>query len=292
MTLSYLDEFLSYLSYEKGFSQNTLFSYKHDLKQFLIFIKGKAEDASRAHISRFVAFLSQKNYASSSIARKLSALKSFYHFLVREKYVKEDPTGQMLLPKKIKLLPKALSLGDILKLLENIPQKDPLDIRDQALFELLYASGMRASEAMGLDLLDVDLKISFVRVLGKGSKERLVPLGEKAKKSLENYMVKARPQILKNKEHPALFLDQHGKRLSRQGLWWIVKKWVKILSLSSKISPHTLRHTFATHLLEGGADLRSVQEMLGHANIATTQIYTSVSRERLKKAYLSAHPRA
>lgn len=292
MTLSYLDEFLSYLNYEKGFSQNTLFSYKRDLKQFLIFIKGKAEEVSRAHISRFVAFLSQKNYASSSIARKLSALKSFYHFLVREKYVKEDPTGQVILPKKIKLLPKALSLGDILKLLENIPQQDPLDIRDQALFELLYASGMRASEAMALNLLDVDLKISFVRVLGKGSKERLVPLGEKAKKALENYIVKARPQVLKNKENPALFLDQHGKRLSRQGLWWIVKKWVKILSLSSKVSPHTLRHTFATHLLEGGADLRSVQEMLGHANISTTQIYTSVSRERLKKAYLSAHPRA
>lgn len=292
MTLSYLDEFLSYLNYEKGFSQNTLFSYKRDLKQFLVFIKGKAEEVSRAHISRFVAFLSQKKYASSSIARKLSALKSFYHFLVREKYVKEDPTGQVILPKKIKLLPKALSLGDILKLLENIPQQEPLDIRDQALFELLYASGMRASEAMALNLLDVDLKISFVRVLGKGSKERLVPLGEKAKKALENYILKSRPQILKNKENPALFLDQHGKRLSRQGLWWIVKKWVKILSLSSKISPHTLRHTFATHLLEGGADLRSVQEMLGHANISTTQIYTSVSRERLKKAYLSAHPRA
>ncbi|MFH1542715.1 MAG: tyrosine-type recombinase/integrase, partial [bacterium] len=196
------------------------------------------------------------------------------------------------LPKKAKRLPKALSISETIKLIAAPKETDPLSLRNTALLELLYASGLRASEVVGININDINLEVSFVRCLGKGSKERIVPINKLTLTAIKNYLDKGRPKLPKTKEDKALFLDKNGERLSRQGLWLAVKKYVKMAGVKGRTSPHTLRHSFATHLLEKGADLRSVQEMLGHADIATTQIYTSVSRERLKKMYKKAHPRA
>jgi integrase/recombinase XerD len=204
-----------------------------------------------------------------------------------------NPADKIQLPKTAKLLPKTLSQGDTKKMIEMPSAKDPHSLRDRAILELLYASGMRVSELVGLNLMDLNLNVSFVRCFGKGQKERLVPLGKKALAALGEYLEKGRPKMAKkNKPEEAIFLNPRGVRLSRQGIWEVVKKFARLSGIKGKISPHVFRHSFATHLLEGGADVRSVQELLGHANIATTEIYTSVSRERLKKIYSQAHPRA
>jgi integrase/recombinase XerD len=227
--------------------------------------------------------------------RKHAALKSFYKYLMLEGKISIDPTSDLKLPKIGKRLPKALTIKDTFALLKapataGKPAKK--NLRDLAILELLYASGLRASELVGLRLGDINLNASFVKCLGKGGKERMVPLGAEAKDALEKYLKEIRPDQSRMDSEQALFLDRNGTSLSRQALWEIVKKYVALSEIKSKTSPHTLRHSFATHLLEKGADLRYVQEMLGHASISTTEIYTGVSRERLKRIYKEAHPRA
>ncbi|MBU0687431.1 MAG: site-specific tyrosine recombinase XerD [Candidatus Margulisbacteria bacterium] len=288
-----IDEFISYLTVEKGGSKHTLTSYKKDLAQFTKFFKDKVvEEISRTDLSHYVSQLSSK-FSITSVARKISSMKSFFHFLMREGRIKKDPSSEIKLPKLPKRLPKALTFGEIFKLLAGGDKpKSHLWPRDLAILELLYATGLRASEIVSLNIPDVNLDVCFVKCTGKGEKERIVPVGKKAVAAIKDYLKNLRSKMTKNEKERALFLDKNGHRLSRQGLFNLVKKYTREAGITRHTSPHTLRHTFATHLLERGADLRTVQEMLGHANISTTQIYTSVSRERLKKIYSQAHPRA
>jgi integrase/recombinase XerD len=284
--------FLDFLQIERGYSRNTTDSYRLDLGQFAKFVKGKKPDQiTRLDVKNYIDHLNAEAFSVATIERKMASLKSFFHFAQGEGLSREDPTVDFSLPKKAKRLPKALSLGDTVKMLMAARGKTPLNIRNVALLELLYATGMRASEIIALNLADINFDVSFVRCFGKGSKERVVPVGKAALGALKEYLENGRPK-LPQKDKEALFLDKNGQRLTRSGLWGVVKKIVRALGLKEKTSTHTLRHSFATHLLEKGADLRSVQEMLGHSDIATTQIYTSVSRERLKKMYAQAHPRA
>jgi integrase/recombinase XerD len=282
-----INDFLNYLEYERGYSKNTISSYRRDLVQFNAYLKDLGvesfNDISRSQLSVFVASLSAAGLMASSIERHIAALKSFFGYLIREGKLKNNPTSDIQLPKKSKKLPKALSMNEAKNLVES-----PKNLRDKGILELLYATGLRASELICLTMNDVNLDVGFIKCFGKGGKERIVPLGETAGKVIRDYIAKERPKVAID----ILFLDNHSKKLSRQGLWGIVKKYVKKSGVRGSASTHTLRHSFATHLLEHGADLRSVQEMLGHSDISTTQVYTSVSRERLKKVYLSSHPRA
>lgn len=284
---NFIEDFLSFIRVERGYSENTAKSYRRDLDQFTKFAKIKnPKDADRELIKSYLEHLYDKGFSVSSTERKLACLKSFSHYLLREGKIESDPTGDIKLPKKAKRLPKALSISETIKLVSA-----PRSLRDSALLELLYATGMRASEAVGLNVSDINFEVSFVKCFGKGSKERIVPVNKITMKAIKEYLEKGRPKF-PGKEKDALFLDKNGKRLTRQGLWLVLKKYVKMTGVKEATSPHTLRHSFATHLLEKGADLRSVQEMLGHSDISTTQIYTSVSRERLKMMYKKAHPRA
>jgi integrase/recombinase XerD len=287
----FTQDFLSFIQVERGYSLNTVASYRLDLEQFAAFAGEGFPKIEREVVQAYLQHLSEKVFSRTSIERKLASLKSFYHYLVGEGTVEVDPTSDFKLPKKAKRLPKALSIGDTVKLITSPRGNDPWALRDSAILELLYATGMRASELTALNLDDINLEVSFIRCFGKGSKERVVPVGKAAIRAIKDYLEKGRPNF-PQKDKAAFLLDKNGERLTRQGLWLIIKKHVKKQGLREKTSPHTLRHSFATHLLEKGADLRSVQEMLGHSDIATTQIYTSVSRERLKKMYNQAHPRA
>ncbi len=283
----HLPDFLDYINLERGYSKHTVTNYKRDLDQFFDFIKGRLIDRDR--VSQYMKKMTDEGFAPASIMRKLATLKAFFHYLLAEGKIENDPTADLKLPKIGKRLPKALTMNDVRKLLIT-PRKS---LRDRAALELLYASGLRASELIGLKLGDINFEASFVKCFGKGGKERIVPIGQVAKDVLKKYIETERPQQIKKGKIPeSMFLDRNGTALSRQALWDIIKKYVKKSGLKSKTTTHTLRHSFATHLLENGADLRTVQEMLGHANIATTQIYTAVSRERLKKVYRNAHPRA
>ncbi|MFC1568430.1 site-specific tyrosine recombinase XerD [Candidatus Margulisiibacteriota bacterium] len=282
-------DFLEFIKVERGYSANTTKSYQKDLDQFLNFAKAKKVD--RELIKSYLEHLYDEGYSVSSAERKLACLKSFFRYLVREEEMDADPTGDIKLPKKAKRLPKALSISETIKLISAPREKGHIALRNVALLELLYATGMRASEAVGLNISDINFEVSFVKCFGKGSKERIVPINKITLELLKGYLEKGRPEFPR-KDKEALFIDKNGQRLSRQGLWLVIKKYVKQTGVKGKTSPHTLRHSFATHLLEKGADLRSVQEMLGHADISTTQIYTSVSRERLKRMYKKAHPRA
>ena len=286
-----LDDFLSYLRVERGSSANTTGAYRRDLDQFFKYARRKPVEIDREIIKTYLDHLNNEGFAVPSIERKLACLKSFYKYLAGEGKVTENPTTDFKLPKKAKRLPKALNMTDTVRLLNAARGEAHLILRDAAILELLYATGMRASELVGLDLSALNSEAGFVRCFGKGSKERVVPVGVVALGAIEKYLEAGRPRF-PHKDKDALFLDKNGERLSRQGLWQMIKRYVKISGVKEKTSPHTLRHSFATHLLEKGADLRSVQEMLGHSDIATTQIYTSVSRERLKKMYQKAHPRA
>ncbi|HTY12699.1 MAG TPA: site-specific tyrosine recombinase XerD [Candidatus Omnitrophota bacterium] len=281
-----IHEFIDYLNFEKGYSKHTLSNYKRDLKQYANFLNGRSAD--RELVQAYLKKLTDTGFSPSSIMRKHATLKSFYKFLLGEGKVKENPTADLKLPKIGLRLPKALTIKDTFDLL-RASAREP---RDSAILELLYATGLRASEIIGLNLFDLNLQASFLKCLGKGGKERVVPVGDMAKQALEKYIGGARAKAVKDENEKALFLDRSGTRMTRQALWNIVKKYVKKAGIREKTTTHTLRHSFATHLLEKGADLRFVQEMLGHSNIATTEIYTSVSRERLKKIYLKTHPRA
>lgn len=296
-----IEEFLTSLEVEKGYSENTRVAYKNDLGQFLDYLKTHADPAvsdwGAVKKDNLVAYISHlkadREYASTTVARKVAAIKSFFHFLVAEGFIKDDPTATLDSPRVKKYLPRAISQQDVERLLDEAAKKDaPRSLRDRAILELLYATGMRVSELVAMNVGDVDMASASVRCFGKGDKERVIPIYERAVQALELYLSKGRLYLLRNAEQKALFLNQRGERLTRQGLWLIVKGYVKEAGIQVPVTPHTLRHSFATHMLRGGADLRNVQELLGHANIATTQVYTQVSNERLREVYDEAHPRA
>ncbi|MFC1517214.1 site-specific tyrosine recombinase XerD [Candidatus Margulisiibacteriota bacterium] len=292
----FLKLFQNYLKYERGYSENTQEAYTRDILQFEDFLKGNGvniKKLTRNVLSLYISQLHRNELKASSSARKLAAIKAYCHFLFRESLIKADPTTDIDLPKLGKYLPKAITISDVNQLLAKTEAKDdPLLIRDKAIIEVLYSTGMRISELSGLKEIDVDFDLKYAKVSGKGGKERLVPLGDPACKAIKLYQKEARPLWLKGKKIEQLFINRRGNKFTRQGLWNVIKRALRRAGILKEVSPHTLRHSFATHLLENGADLRAVQEMLGHANISTTQIYTSVSKERLKKVYSSAHPRA
>lgn len=288
-------QFIDYIAIEKGLSPNTLQSYERDLTHFIQYLQENGvEDIAttdRIHITGFLHKLHVNKRSTSTIARNLSSIRNFYQFLQREKIIKSNPTELMETPKVEKRLPKALSSSEIDLLLSKIEANDPVDIRDRAMLELIYATGMRVSELVNLKIHDLNLSMGFVRCFGKGSKERIIPIGQKAIQSLLVYIEKVRP-IFDLQNQDVLFLNQKGEAITRQIFWKIIKKRADQAGVAKRVTPHTLRHSFATHLLENGADLRAVQEMLGHADISTTQIYTQVTKSRIKHVYDKAHPRA
>jgi integrase/recombinase XerD len=294
-------DFLAYLEFERGLSRNTLEAYRSDLLQFGHHLRTTGADVLTAGHSDLAGWLDALAAGTderpaarpATLQRKAACLRSFYRHLRRENVIGHDPTADLRAPRKSQKLPKVLSRGDVDKLLRAPKGTDPGALRDRALLELMYACGLRASEAIGLEVADIDLQAGILRARGKGSKERLVPIGREAITAVRLYLQRGRPALTASKpEERHLFVNRRGAGLTRQGLYKIVQRYARAVGLDDKMSPHTLRHTFATHLLAGGCDLRAVQEMLGHADIATTQIYTHLSAERLKDVYFQAHPRA
>ncbi|MCM3586438.1 site-specific tyrosine recombinase XerD [Mesobacillus maritimus] len=294
----HLKDFIHFLVVEKGLSKNTVVSYERDLKSYIAYLKttesvSDFELAQRTHIIRFLAHLKDDGKSSKTIARHIASIRAFHQFLLRERVVGHDPTVHIESPQHERTLPKVLSLQEVEVLLDAPKLVDHYGYRDKAMLELLYATGIRVSELIGLNMADVHLTMGFVRCIGKGNKERIIPIGKTASTALEEYLQQGRPKFVsKNHKDDALFLNFHGKRLTRQGFWKILKRLANEANIKKELTPHTLRHSFATHLLENGADLRAVQEMLGHADISTTQIYTHVTKTRLKDVYSKFHPRA
>jgi integrase/recombinase XerD len=292
-----VEEFLHYLTVEKGYSEHTIAAYSNDLTQFLAFLEDQDVPSwgqvGRAHILSFVGYLKGRGYASSTVARKLAAVKSFFHFQIAEGVLPDDPTVAVDFPSVDKRIPRPLSPEQVARLLAQPMKSDtPKALRDRALLELMYATGMRASEIIGLELDALDLDAGTVRCLGKGDKERILPLYERALQALDVYLEEGRAGLLRHRDETALFVSRLGRPLTRQGLWLIVKEYAEAAGITRKVTPHTLRHSFATHMLDGGAGLREVQQLLGHTNIASTQIYTEVSTRRKREVYDRAHPRA
>ena len=290
-----IDEFLSYLSVERGLSDNTLISYKRDLVRFFEYLKSmhiaSIQKVSRQRISAFMFSEKERGLSANSVSRELACLKSFFKFLVKESKVKEDITSVIESPKLWKKLPATLNLNEVETLLKAPNVRDLLGSRDKACLELMYATGMRVSELINLKMNDLNMDVGFAKCFGKGGKERIVPFGKKAKEGIARYLDKSRAQFLKKKISNFLFLTRLGRPMSRQTFWKTVKKYAHETGIKKEITPHSLRHSFATHILERGADLRIVQEMLGHADISTTQIYTHVSKDRLKSIHHKFHPR-
>lgn len=277
---------------EKGYSEKTVVSYAHDLSQFRSFFGGKEPaEVTRVEIRKFLAYLSGAGYAKSSVSRKISCLRSFFDFLIRAGLLKANPARAVELPRRKKSLPVFLYEKDMERLLA-LPGDSLLGLRDRALLELLYATGCRASEVISLRLTDIDWGTRTLKVMGKGQKERLVPFGRLAAVSLRTYIDTARPRLRAGAEVSQVFLNYRGTALSQRSLGRIVDKYIEQGALALGVTPHSLRHTFATHLLDNGADLRAVQELLGHASVSTTQVYTHVTGERIKSVYRKAHPRA
>jgi integrase/recombinase XerD len=291
-------DFLAYLEFERGLSRNTLEAYRSDLLQFGRFLEGRgltAAGVSTAQLNDFLAELAGSNGQGASPAtvhRKAACLRSFYRHLRREGVLQTDPTASLTAPRRGRKLPQVLTRGEVDKLLAQPRGTSPTALRDKALLELMYACGLRASEAIGLEVSDVDVEEGMLRARGKGSKERIVPVGHGATDAVTRYLERGRAALVGARAESHLFVNFRGGSLTRQGLYKIVRRHATSAGLQDKMSPHTLRHTFATHLLAGGCDLRSVQEMLGHADVATTQLYTHLSSERLKDVYFRAHPRA
>lgn len=288
--------FVEYLSVERGLSSNTLESYQRDLHAFCIYQQsiGKQDvvEVRQTDIVSFLGYLHRSGRANATVSRNLASIRSFFQYLYREQVIHSNPTLHVETPKIEKRLPKVLTVDEIERLLEAPDRVSPSGTRDRAMLELLYATGIRVSELVSIQLGDVNLAAGFLKCMGKGSKERIIPIGEIAQHALDTYLRLGRNLFTKNSSCESLFLNHHGAQMSRQGFWKILKKYAQTAGILKDITPHTLRHSFATHLLERGADLRAVQEMLGHADISTTQIYTHVTRGRLKEVYLAAHPRA
>jgi integrase/recombinase XerD len=297
-----IERFLDHLAVERGVAPNTRTAYRRDLGLYLKYLSAHGiADAARVKetdVSDFLASLRSseyapgKRYSDATIARVLAAVRGLHRYLLREGDVRTDasePIGTLRIPRA---LPKALSKEEVEGLLAAVPSDGGAAVRDRAMLELLSAAGLRISELTALDVDDVDLEVATVRCIGKGSKERVVPIGRAAVESVGAYLGQARPGFAKARSQAALFLNQRGQRLTRQGCWKLLKRYAERAKLTRRISPHTLRHSFATHLLDHGADIRVVQELLGHASVSTTQVYTLTSQEKLRKVYDSAHPRA
>lgn len=291
----YIELFLDYLNVERGLAKNTVVAYRRDLEAYRAFLDGVAKtgipESSRDTIRDFMLHQKDKGLSAASIARNLTALRMLYRFLARERLIKSDVSTYIDTPRLWKHIPDVLDLTEVERLIEAPDLKIPQGVRDRAILELMYATGMRVSEVSGLKVNDVNMDVGFVRCLGKGRKERLIPLGKKAISAIGRYLDRVRPLSAKKGTSAELFLNRSGKRLSRISIWKLVKIYARRAKIKKPIKPHLLRHSFATHLLERGADLRSVQEMLGHANISTTQIYTHVNRDRLKSIHKMYHPR-
>lgn len=293
---THLDLYLDYLTVERGLAPNTRASYSADLLKFLTYLKaGGISDWSQVRYSEVVGFLSQsqeQGLAPRSRARMLSALRGFFKFMLRDSHLRESPVANLASPRLRRQLPVILSVAEVERLLARPNTELPLGQRDTAMLEVLYGTGLRVSELVALTMGRVNLEVGFLVVLGKGSRERIVPAGEVATEAVRSYVKEARPLLLKGRTTETLFVTNRGAAMTRQGFWKLLKKYGREAGLKKKLSPHILRHSFATHLLERGADLRSVQMMLGHADISTTQIYTHVARERLREVHKKYHPRA
>ena len=286
--------FIEYISVEKGLSQNTLLSYSNDLQKFFQYMEMEKRSwliAREDDLVKFIHFESRSGLSARSLARLISSLKAFYRFLILDGLVKANPAVDLSSPKIWLTLPKFLSVEDVDKLLDQPDRNTEQGQRDRAMLELLYATGLRVSELLNLKIQDVNLEEGFLICKGKGGKERIVPVGLSAEEAVKLYIRQARKRFVKE-PGPFLFLSLRGKVFTRQGFWKLLKKYAETAGMAAKISPHVLRHSFATHLLERGADLRSVQLMLGHSQITTTQIYTHVSRKKLREVYERFHPRA
>jgi integrase/recombinase XerD len=290
-----LDQFLHYLIVEKGLSKNTIDAYSHGLTRFLSHLREQGvqeiREAGKFHIRGFLLTLRRKNLNTKSIVRDLVAIRAFFRFLIQEGVLESNPVEELESPKVARRLPEILTLKEIERILEQPSLQTPLGIRDRAMLEMLYATGMRVSELTQLPTHQVNLEGGYVLVYGKGSKERIIPLGGEAMKWVTAYLKTARRILSKGKESPFLFVNRSGKGMTRQRFWKSLKEYARKAGLRKRITPHLLRHSFASHLLERGADLRSVQMMLGHVDISTTQIYTHVAGERLKKIHKQYHPR-
>lgn len=288
-----VQNFIDYLSIEKRHSKNTVDGYRRDLLRFIKGLKGKAvESVTPSDFRIFLLKLGEEGLSARSQARCLSSLKSFYRFLESENLIQENPLETIESPRLWRKLPNIMSLRDVESLLACPVENKAHGVRDKAMLEVLYACGLRASELVSLKVSDLNLEVGYLKTFGKGNKERLIPLGEKARSALNNYLGNARSALLKGKNSHDLFLNRRGQRMTRQGFWKIIKAYARQANIKVQVSPHTLRHAFATHLLERGADLRSVQQMLGHADISTTQIYTHILQQQMKDIFDKFHPRA
>ena len=297
-----VDRFIDHLAVERGLSRNTLDAYRRDLERYIAFLSSQGIDdplaAGEPDIAGFVASLSGdeyapgKRYAASSVARTVAAVRSFHRFLVLEGDAAADPAELVTRPRVPRTLPRPLTVDEVSNLVTAPGTDGPVALRDTAILETLYGAGLRISELVGLDVDDVDLEEGSVRAMGKGSKERIVPVGRYGVRALEAYLTRARPSLARRGSRAALFLNQRGGRLTRQGCTNIVRAAARRAGIRKRVTPHMLRHSFATHLLEGGADVRVVQELLGHASVATTQVYTLVTKDQLREVYLTSHPRA
>ncbi len=300
-----VNEFLEFLSVEKGASGNTIAAYRNDLGQLEEFLVGENKNGSgqmiqwpqinQGRVMEYILYLKSQSYAEATVARKVAAVKSFFSFLQAEGKLKANPTEQLASPKVGKMLPKPLTVQEIDELLEQPSRRaTPEAKRDRAMLEIMYATGLRVTELVSLDLTDVQLdgEKPYVRLIGKGNRERQIPLLDQPVQELSEYIRFARTRLVGEREETALFVNRRGERLTRQGFWLILKGYATEAGILSRVTPHTLRHSFATHMLRGGMDIHKVQELLGHANISTTQVYTQVSREHIREAYEKAHPRA
>ena len=291
-----VDDYIVFLTVEKGASQNTIEAYSNDVRKLTQYLSDEKindwREVDTCAVREYLAFMRAEQITNTTRARNVAALKSFFRFLYMEKYT-ESNLGELLdVPRKEKVLPKYLTMEEVERLLEAPDITTPNGCRDKAMLELLYASGLRVSELITLRLNDISFEMAYVRCFGKGSKERIIPLGSYALDALEHYIEVCRTKVANNWQTDTLFLNKNGKGLTRQGFWKLIKKYGREAAITADITPHVLRHSFATHLLSGGADLRAIQEMLGHADIATTQIYTHLLGEQMLDVYNAAHPRA
>lgn len=287
--------FLNYVQVERGLAANTLAAYRRDLEKFAAFCQQRKlalGRVDRGAVVDFLGWLYRNGLDSRSVARTLVTLRNFFRFLRQENVVRHNPTEHIESPRLWKRLPKFLTLEEVEGLLATPDDTTPLGVRDRAMLEVLYATGLRVSELVNLKVSDVQLEAGVLRCLGKGNKERVVPLGRKATAAVETYLREARPRLTRRRSSQHLFVSRRGTGMTRQNFWRLLRAWGRSAGVRTRLSPHVLRHSFATHLLERGADLRSVQLLLGHADISTTQIYTHVAQERLKQVYRSHHPRA
>jgi integrase/recombinase XerD len=298
----HIGHFLSFMSVEKGASGNTVAAYRNDLQQFDSYVNsahGNGHSArdwevlDRTTITDYLLTLKRKNYAEATVARKVAAIKSFFQYMQAEGQIRRNPAESLESPRVGRSLPKPLSVTEIDELLEQpMKRNTPEARRDRAMLELLYATGLRVTELVSLDVDDVNMAASYVRCMGKGSKERTIPIHEQAAAAVAAYLDDGRAPMVKSRKESALFVNRRGERLTRQGFWLILKQYAREAKITSAVTPHTLRHSFATHMLRGGAPLRNVQELLGHENISTTQVYTQIASEHVRQVYEKAHPRA